>query len=96
MSIKTELDKVTELDRVISSISFATEENAHNLARQILARYLGSKALSKAYKYVEELHLIIGHMPESLIEFRRELDIQLIKEAEKQCPDDIERINNAF
>jgi len=94
----TTLTQSIKFDSLIDAIKLHTHDNAHNEARRTLASYLGHTSLTLAYDHLISLQLILGHMPQTLLEFRRiDLDSMLTAYAKAELStEDYNRIKEAF
>ena len=95
MKLKKLLLEKKELDySIISKIQSLTSRNAHNMARETLAKAMGNKKLLKAYGAINTLHTFFYDMND-LMDARRRLDKDLFKQAKKMYSD-YEQIYGAF
>ena len=95
MKLKSLLLEKKELDySIISKIQSLTSRNAHNMARETLAKAMGNKKLLKAYEAINTLHTFFYDMND-LMDARRRLDKDLFKQAKKMYSD-YEQIYGAF
>ena len=95
MKLKSLLLEKKELDySIISKIQSLTSRNAHNMARETLAKAMGNKKLLKAYGAINTLHTFFYDMND-LMDARRRLDKDLFKQAKKMYSD-YEQIYGAF
>tara|TARA_R100001082_G_C4261342_1_gene115700 strand:+ start:93 stop:503 length:411 start_codon:yes stop_codon:yes gene_type:complete len=67
---------------MISKIKSLTSRNAHNMARETLAKAMGNKNLLKAYGAINTLHTFFYDMND-LVSARNRLDKDLFKQAKK-------------
>ena len=79
---------------MIDKIYNLTDRNAHNMARETLAKAMGNKKLLKAYEALNTLHTFFYDMND-LMDARRRLDKDLFKQA-KRMYSDYEQIHSAF
>ena len=95
MKLKSLLLEKKELDSsIVSKIQSLTSKNAHNMARETLAKAMGNKKLLKAYEAINTLHTFFYDMND-LMDARRRLDKDLFKQAKKMYSD-YEQIYGAF
>ena len=95
MKLKSLLLEKKELDSsIVSKIQSLTSRNAHNMARETLAKAMGNKKLLKAYEAISALHTFFYDMND-LMDARRRLDKDLFKQAKKMYSD-YEQIYGAF
>ena len=95
MKLKSLLLEKKELDSsIVSKIQSLTSRNAHNMARETLAKAMGNKKLLKAYGAINTLHTFFYDMND-LMDARRRLDKDLFKQAKKMYSD-YEQIYGAF
>ena len=88
-------DMVKELGGVmINKISNLTDRNAHNMARETLAKAMGSRVLVKNYQALSTLHTLFRDMND-LKDARARLDKMLFAQAEKMYSD-YKDIYNAY
>ena len=78
----------------IDKIYNLTDRNAHNMARETLAKAMGSKVLVKNYQALSTLHTLFRDMND-LMSARRRLDKMLFAQAKKMYSD-YEQIYGAF
>ena len=77
------ITEAKELDySIISKIQSLTSRNAHNMARETLAKAMGNKKLLKAYGAINTLHTFFYDMND-LMGARNRLDQDLFKQAKK-------------
>ena len=95
MKLKSLLTEKKELGGVmIDKISNLTDRNAHNMARETLAKAMGSRVLVKNYQALSTLHTLFRDMND-LKDARARLDKMLFAQAEKMYSD-YEQIHGAF
>ena len=71
---------------MIDKISNLTDRNAHNMARETLAKAMGSRVLVKNYQALSTLHTLFRDMND-LKDARARLDKMLFAQAEKMYSD---------
>jgi hypothetical protein len=92
---ETRLTEKKELDSsIVSKIQSLTSRNAHNMARETLAKAMGNRKLLKAYGAINTLHTFFYDMND-LMDARRRLDKDLFKQAEKMY-DNYDDVYGAF
>ncbi len=92
---ETRLTEKKELGgAMIDKIYNLTDRNAHNMARETLAKAMGNKKLLKAYGAINTLHTFFYDMND-LMSARHRLDKDLFKQAKKMYSD-YEQIHGAF
>ena len=92
---ETRLTEKKELDSsIVSKIQSLTSRNAHNMARETLAKAMGSKVLQKNYQALSTLHTLFRDMND-LKDARARLDKMLFAQAKKMYSD-YEQIHGAF
>ena len=79
---------------MIDKIYNLTDRNAHNMARETLAKAMGSKVLQKNYAALSTLHTLFRDMND-LMDARHRLDKMLFAQAKKMYSD-YEQIYSAF
>ena len=95
MKLKSLLTEKKELGGVmIDKISNLTDRNAHNMARETLAKAMGSRVLVKNYQALSTLHTLFRDMND-LKDARARLDKMLFAQAEKMYSD-YKDIYNAY
>ena len=95
MKLKSLLTEKKELGGVmINKISNLTDRNAHNMARETLAKAMGSRVLVKNYQALSTLHTLFRDMND-LKDARARLDKMLFAQAKKMYSD-YEQIHGAF
>ena len=95
MKLKNLLLEKKELDSsIVSKIQSLTSRNAHNMARETLAKAMGNRKLLKAYGAINTLHTFFYDMND-LMDARRRLDKDLFKQAKKTYSD-YEQIHGVF
>ena len=95
MKLKSLLTEKKELGGVmINKISNLTDRNAHNMARETLAKAMGSRVLVKNYQALSTLHTLFRDMND-LKDARARLDKMLFAQAEKMYSD-YKDIYNAY
>ena len=95
MKLKNLLLEKKELDSsIVSKIQSLTSRNAHNMARETLAKAMGSKVLQKNYAALSTLHTLFRDMND-LKDARARLDKMLFAQAKKMYSD-YEQIHGAF
>ena len=95
MKLKNLLLEKKELDySIISIIQSLTSRNAHNMARETLAKAMGSKVLQKNYAALSTLHTLFRDMND-LKDARARLDKMLFAQA-KTMYDNYNDIHGAF
>ena len=95
MKLKSLLLEKKELDSsIVSKIQSLTSRNAHNMARETLAKAMGNKKLLKAYEAINTLHTFFYDMND-LMDARRRLDKDLFKQAKKMY-DNYDDVYGAF
>jgi hypothetical protein len=95
MKLKSLLLEKKELDSsIVSKIQSLTSRNAHNMARETLAKAMGNKKLLKAYGAINTLHTFFYDMND-LMDARRRLDKDLFKQAKKMY-DNYDDVYGAF
>ena len=83
IKLKTILTEKKELGgAMIDRIYNLTDRNAHNMARETLAKAMGNKKLLKAYEAINTLHTFFYDMND-LMSARNRLDQDLFKQAKK-------------
>jgi hypothetical protein len=65
-------------------IARLTDRNDHNTAMMEGAKLLGLKSLAKKLELIGKLHILEGHMPGSLLTYRRSLYDELMAVAKKK------------
>ena len=92
---ETRLTEKKELGgAMIDKIYNLTDRNAHNMARETLAKAMGNKKLLKAYEAISALHTFFYDMND-LMDARRRLDKDLFKQAKKMY-DNYDDVYGAF
>ena len=87
MKLKNLLTEKKELgSAMIDKISNLTDRNAHNMARETLAKAMGSRVLVKNYQALSTLHTLFRDMND-LKDARARLDKMLFAQAEKMYID---------
>tara|TARA_Y100000310_G_scaffold40347_1_gene37878 strand:- start:168 stop:542 length:375 start_codon:yes stop_codon:yes gene_type:complete len=71
---------------MIDKIYNLTDRNAHNMARETLAKAMGSKVLQKNYAALSTLHTLFRDMND-LMDARHRLDKMLFAQAKKMYSD---------
>ena len=95
MKLKNLLTEKKELgSAMIDKISNLTDRNAHNMARETLAKAMGSRVLVKNYQALSTLHTLFRDMND-LKDARARLDKMLFAQAEKMYSD-YKDIYNAY
>ena len=95
MKLKKLLLEKKELDSsIVSKIQSLTSRNAHNMARETLAKAMGSKVLQKNYAALSTLHTLFRDMND-LKDARARLDKMLFAQA-KTMYDNYNDIHGAF
>ena len=95
MKLKNLLTEKKELGgAMIDKISDLTDRNAHNMARETLAKAMGSRVLVKNYQALSTLHTLFRDMND-LKDARARLDKMLFAQAEKMYSD-YKDIYNAY
>ena len=95
MKLKNLLTEKKELGgAMIDKISNLTDRNAHNMARETLAKAMGSRVLVKNYQALSTLHTLFRDMND-LKDARARLDKMLFAQAEKMYID-YKDIYNAY
>jgi hypothetical protein len=95
VKLKKLLLEKKELDSsIVSKIQSLTSRNAHNMARETLAKAMGNKKLLKAYGAINTLHTFFYDMND-LMDARRRLDKDLFKQAKKMY-DNYDDVYGAF
>jgi|TARA_B100002019_G_scaffold136059_1_gene117254 hypothetical protein len=95
LKLKTILTEKKELDSsIISKIQSLTSRNAHNMARETLAKAMRSKVLQKNYQALSTLHTLFRDMND-LKDARDRLDKMLFSQAKKMY-DNYNDIHGAF
>tara|TARA_A100001015_G_scaffold182633_1_gene203276 strand:+ start:250 stop:540 length:291 start_codon:yes stop_codon:yes gene_type:complete len=95
MKLKSLLTEKKELGgAMIDKISNLTDRNAHNMARETLAKAMGSRVLVKNYQALSTLHTLFRDMND-LKDARARLDKMLFAQAEKMYSD-YKDIYNAY
>jgi len=95
MKLKNLLTEKKELGgAMIDKISNLTDRNAHNMARETLAKAMGSRVLVKNYQALSTLHTLFRDMND-LKDARARLDKMLFAQAEKMYSD-YKDIYNAY
>ena len=95
MKLKSLVTEKKELGGVmIDKISNLTDRNAHNMARETLAKAMGSRVLVKNYQALSTLHTLFRDMND-LKDARARLDKMLFAQAEKMYSD-YKDIYNAY
>ena len=79
---------------IIDKIHDLTDKNAHNMARETLAKAMGSKVLQKNYAALSTLHTLFRDMND-LKDARARLDKMLFAQA-KTMYDNYNDIHGAF
>ena len=79
---KKELGGIT-----IKKISIATDRNHHSMARRILAIAMRNKKLASIYASIEEINMMLGHLPPELSKLRMKMDKELFKQSYKTYSD---------
>ena len=79
---------------IIDKLHNLTDRNAHNMARQTLAKAMRNKSLVKDYDALMRLHTSFRDMND-LMDARERLDKDLFKQA-KRMYSDYEQIHGAF
>ena len=70
--------------QLVNHLAKLTDRNNHTKARQQLARYIGNKKLEKAYAAIEDLNVVLGHLPQELSKLRAQLDKDLFALTKKK------------
>jgi len=87
MKLKNLLTEKKELgSAMIDKISNLTDRNAHNMARETVAKAMGSRVLVKNYQALSTLHTLFRDMND-LKDARARLDKMLFAQAEKMYID---------
>ena len=95
MKLKNLLTEKKELgSAMIDKISNLTDRNAHNMARETLAKAMGSRVLVKNYQALSTLHTLFRDMND-LKDARARLDKMLFAQA-KTMYDNYNDIHGAF
>ena len=95
MKLKSLLTEKKELGgAMIDKISNLTDRNAHNMARETLAKAMGSRVLVKNYQALSTLHTLFRDMND-LKDARARLDKMLFAQAENMYSD-YKDIYNAY
>ena len=95
IKLKTILTEKKELGgAMIDRIYNLTDRNAHNMARETLAKAMGNKVLIKNYQALSTLHTLFRDMND-LKDARARLDKMLFTQAKKMYSD-YEQIYGAF
>ena len=95
MKLKNLLLEKKELDSsIVSKIQSLTSRNAHNMARETLAKAMGNKKLFKAYEAINALNRFFYDMND-LKDARARLDKMLFAQA-KTMYDNYNDIHGAF
>ena len=95
MKLKNLLLEKKELDSsIVSKIQSLTSRNAHNMARETLAKAMGSRVLVKNYQALSTLHTLFRDMND-LKDARARLDKMLFAQA-KTMYDNYNDIHGAF
>ena len=95
IKLKTILTEKRELGgAMIDKIYNLTDRNAHNMARETLAKAMGSRVLVKNYQALSTLHTLFRDMND-LKDARARLDKMLFAQAKKMYSD-YEQIHGAF
>ena len=95
IKLKTIITEKKELGgAMIDKISDLTDRNAHNMARETLAKAMGSRVLVKNYQALSTLHTLFRDMND-LKDARARLDKMLFTQAKKMYSD-YEQIHSAF
>ena len=95
MKLKNLLLEKKELDySIISKIQSLTSRNAHNMARETLAKAMGNRVLIKNYQALSTLHTLFRDMND-LKDARARLDKMLFAQAKKMY-DNYDDIHGAF
>ena len=95
MKLKNLLTEKKELGgAMIDKISNLTDRNAHNMARETLAKAMGSRVLVKNYQALSTLHTLFRDMND-LKDARARLDKMLFAQAENMYSD-YKDIYNAY
>ena len=95
LKLKTIHTEKKELDSsIISKIQSLTSRNAHNMARETLAKAMRSKVLQKNYQALSTLHTLFRDMND-LKDARDRLDKMLFSQAKKMY-DNYNDIHGAF
>lgn len=69
---------VMNLQKIIKKISDLTNENYHTEAIIVLAEYLKETKAVKILEHILKIHLLVGHMPRNLMDFRTSILTDLI------------------
>ena len=94
VKLKLLLEK-KELDySIISKIQSLTSRNAHNMAREVLAKAMRNRVLVKNYQALSTLHTLFRDMND-LKDARERLDKMLFSQA-KNMYDNYDDIHGAF
>ena len=95
IKLKTILTEKKELGgAMIDKIYNLTDRNAHNMARETLAKAMGSRVLVKNYQALSTLHTLFRDMND-LKDARARLDKMLFDQAKKMY-DNYDDIYGAF
>ena len=95
IKLKTILTEKKELGgAMIDKIYKLTDRNAHNMARETLAKAMGSRVLVKNYQALSTLHTLFRDMND-LKDARARLDKMLFAQAKKMY-DNYNDIHGAF
>ena len=95
IKLKTILTEKKELGgAMIDKIYNLTDRNAHNMARETLAKAMGSRVLVKNYQALSTLHTLFRDMND-LKDARARLDKMLFTQAKKMY-DNYDDIYGAF
>ena len=88
IKLKSILTEKKELGGVlIKKISMATDRNHHNMARRILAMAMKNKKLASVYASIEEINMMLGHLPPELSKLRMKMDKELFKQSYSKYSD---------
>ena len=88
IKLKHILTEKKELGGVlIKKISMATDRNHHNMARRILAIAMRNKKLASIYASIEEINMMLGHLPPELSKLRMKMDKELFKQSYSKYSD---------
>ncbi len=72
---------------LINKIERLTDRNNHPEARRLLAVYMGNKKLASIYASIEEINMMLGHLPPELSKLRMKMDKELFKQSYSKYSD---------
>jgi len=89
--------KIKDFDAKVAKIAEMTDENDHGGSILAAAKLVGDKKVADRVKLVMKLHMLEGHMPMELLNYRRGLYKEMLATAKKKLSkDDLETLHGAF